>query len=109
MHMEKLDDDQVGTLAVRMTNRQRRQLDIIAQLNGRTTTEEIRLLLEGHIEQARTNPDLAAKADQARAEVERETQARLGAIASLFTEPDGGGSSSASATPTRQGKPGAAG
>jgi predicted transcriptional regulator len=37
---------QLRTLAVRITEDLRAQLDIIAQLTGRSTTEEIRLALE---------------------------------------------------------------
>lgn len=105
--MENQDDTSIVTLAVRMTKRQRAQLDIIAQLNGRTTTEEIRLALEGLIEQARSNPELAAKADEARAEIEREAETRRGAISSLFSAPDG--KPEATTTSTRKSKSGATG
>jgi len=93
------------TLAIRLDEQQRAQLDIVAQLNGRTVTEEIRLAIEHWIEQTRSNPELMAKADAARAKIEREAEARRSAITSLFgdtsTTPSG---SSSTSRPSRRGK-----
>lgn len=44
------------TLAVRITDGLRAQLDVIAQLNDRTVTEEIRLALESWIEASKSDP-----------------------------------------------------
>lgn len=95
------------TLAIRLTEQQRAQLDIVAQLNGRTVTEEIRLAIEHWIEQTRSNPQLVAKADTARAEIEREAEARRSAITALFGDADTTTpptAATSSARPGRRGK-----
>jgi predicted transcriptional regulator len=75
---------QLRTLAVRITDDLRAQLDIIAQLSGRSTTEEIRLALEDWIEKAKSDPTILQKAEAIRAEIEREAQTRRNAIAAIF-------------------------
>ena len=76
--------DQVRTLAVRLTDSLRAQLDGIARINGRTTTEEIRAALEDWIDKAKADPTLAAKAKRLQAEIEREAKLKSEAIASLL-------------------------
>ena len=49
---------QLRTLAVRITEDLRAQLDIIAQLTGRSTTEEIRLALEHWIDKTKSDPEV---------------------------------------------------
>ena len=85
---------QLRTLAVRITEDLRAQLDIVAQLTGRTATEEIRLALEHWIEKTKSDPAILKKAEAVRAEIEREAQTRRNAIAAIFggdgtTEPTG--------------------
>jgi predicted DNA-binding protein len=80
---------QLRTLAVRITEDLRAQLDIIAQLTGRSTTEEIRLALEHWIERTKSDPELLQKAEAVRAEIEREAQTRRNAIAAIFNEGSG--------------------
>lgn len=75
---------QLRTLAVRITEDLRAQLDIVAQLTGRTTTEEIRLALEHWIEKTKSDPAIQKKAEAIRAEIEREAQTRRNAIAAIF-------------------------
>ena len=72
------------------------QLDIIAQLTGRSTTEEIRLALEHWIDKTKSDPEALKKAEAVRAEIEREAQTRRNAIAAIFSE--GGGEASGSST-----------
>jgi uncharacterized membrane-anchored protein YjiN (DUF445 family) len=97
---------QLRTLAVRITEDLRAQLDIVAQLTGRTTTEEIRLALEHWIEKTKSDPDIQKKAEAIRAEIEREAQTRRNAIAAIF----GGGTTDETEAPassrpaTRRGK-----
>lgn len=81
---------QLRTLAVRITEDLRAQLDIVAQLTGRTATEEIRLALEHWIEKTKTDPVILKKAEAVRAEIERKAQTERAAIAAIFgaTEPD---------------------
>jgi predicted DNA-binding protein len=47
---------QTKTLAVRISEDLRAPLDIIAQLNDRTVTEEIRLVIEAWIEKIKADP-----------------------------------------------------
>lgn len=75
---------QLRTLAVRITEDLRAQLDIVAQLTGRTATEEIRLALEHWIEKVKSDPAIQKKAEAIRAEIERDAQTRRNAIAAIF-------------------------
>lgn len=75
---------QMRTLAVRITEELRAQLDIIAQLTGRTATEEIRLALEHWIEKTKSDPAVQKKAEAVRAEIERNAETRRKAIAAIF-------------------------
>lgn len=75
---------QIRTLAVRISDDLRAQLDIIAQLTGRSTTEEIRLALEHWIDRTKSDPAVLKKAEAVRAEIEREAQTRRNAIAAIF-------------------------
>jgi predicted DNA-binding protein len=76
---------QLRTLAVRITQDLRAQLDIIAQLTGRSATEEIRLALEHWIERTKSDPEVLKKAEAVRAEIERDAQTRRNAIAAIFS------------------------
>ncbi len=81
------------TLAVRITDDLRAQLDIIAQLTGRSVTEEIRFALEHWIERSKSNPEVLKRAEAVRAEIERDAQVKSNAIDSIF--PSEGGKSKA--------------
>jgi len=99
---------QLRTLAVRITEDLPAQLDIVAQLTGRSTTEEIRLALEHWIEKTKSDPAIQKKAEAIRTEIEREAQTRRNAIAAIFggddiTDETETPASSHSAT--RRGKP----
>lgn len=99
---------QLRTLAVRITEDLRAQLDVVAQITGRTTTEEIRLALEHWIEKTKSDPTTLQKAEAIRAEIEREAQTRRNAIAAIFGgegEPAGDEKGAAPSRPTtRRGK-----
>ncbi|MGW7303190.1 hypothetical protein [Streptomyces sp. NPDC054829] len=75
---------QLRTLAVRITEDLRAQLDVVAQITGRSTTEEIRLALEHWIEKTKSDPASLQKAEAIRAEIEREAETRRKAIAAIF-------------------------
>lgn len=80
------------TLAVRITDDLRAQLDVLAQLTGRSTTEEIRLAIEHWIAKSKSNPNLLKKAEAVRADIERDAETRRNAIAAIFNsdgEPKG--------------------
>ena len=75
------------TLAVRITDDLRAQLDLIAQLNDRSVTEEIRIALEDWIERSKSDPKVLKRAEVVRAEIEREAATKRGAIAAIFDTP----------------------
>lgn len=84
---------QLRTLAVRITDDMRVQLDVLAQLTGRSTTEEIRLAIEHWITKSKTDPNLLKKAEAVRADIERDAETRRNAIAAIFNsdgDPKGG-------------------
>lgn len=72
------------TLAVRITDGLRAQLDVLAQLNDRTVTEEIRLALESWVESSKTDPKVLERAETVRAEIEREAKTKQSAIEAIF-------------------------
>lgn len=74
----------VKTLAIRLEPDVHAQLSLIAQLRGRTITDEIKTALETHLATARSAPELAAQADHVLEDIEREATARRDAIATLF-------------------------
>lgn len=72
------------TLAVRITDGLRAQLDVIAQLNDRSVTEEIRLALEAWIETSKSDPKVLQRAETVRAEIDREAKTKQNAIEAIF-------------------------
>ncbi|WP_018599350.1 hypothetical protein [Mycobacterium sp. 155] len=83
----------VKTLGIRLQPDVHAQLSFIAQLRDGTITDEIQIAIAAHITRAKDDPELASKAAEARAEIEREAAARQQAIATLFA--DGGESTAA--------------
>ena len=77
---------QLRTLAVRITDDLRAQLDLIAQLNDRSVTEEIRLSLEDWIERSKSDPNVLKRAETVRAEIEREATTKRNAIEAIFAK-----------------------
>lgn len=76
----------VKALAVRLNESTRAQLDIIAQLNDRTVTDEIRLALEAWIEKTKSDPSALQRAAAVRAEIDREAATKRDAIAAIFSD-----------------------
>ena len=74
----------IRTLAVRIGDDLRAQLDVIAQLNDRSVTEEIRFAIEKWIESSKSDPQVMARADVIRADIEREAETKRNAISSIF-------------------------
>lgn len=74
------------TLGVKLNAEKHAQLTFIAGLRpGKGgITEEIQIAIDEHIARAKNDPELASRADQARADIEREAAARQQAIATLF-------------------------
>nr|WP_090344895.1 hypothetical protein [Mycolicibacterium malmesburyense]CRL76762.1 hypothetical protein CPGR_04082 [Mycolicibacterium malmesburyense] len=84
----------VKTLGIKLKPDVHAQLSFIAQLRDGTITDEIQIAIAEHITRAKDDPDLASRAAEARAEIEREAAARAQAIATLFA--DGGESTGSS-------------
>jgi len=74
----------IRTLAVRLTDGLRAQLDVIAQLNDRSVTEEIRIALEAWVETSKADPKVLARAETVRAEIDREAKTKQSAIEAIF-------------------------
>ncbi|OJX70201.1 MAG: hypothetical protein BGO95_04180 [Micrococcales bacterium 73-13] len=74
----------ITPLAVRMPEELRTHLDMLAQLNGRSTTEECRVALETWVINAKNDPKVAARAQQVANEIEREAQAKRDAISAIL-------------------------
>ncbi len=75
----------VRPLSIRMADDLRAQLEIIAQLKGHTLTKEVRVALEGWVEAAKADPAVQKRAEQVRAEIERDAATKRGAIEAIFT------------------------
>jgi hypothetical protein len=86
------------TLAVRITDGLRAQLDVIAQLNDRSVTEEIRIALEAWVETSKSDPKVLERAETVRAEIDREAKTKQSAIEAIF-----GGTAGAKAPRARSG------
>ena len=76
----------VKAFAIRLNETVRTQLDIIAQLNDRTVTDEIRLAIEAWIEKTRSDPFVREQAEAVRSQIEREASAKRAAIAAIFPD-----------------------
>ncbi len=90
---------QMRTLAVRITDDLRAQLDVIAQLNDRSVTEEIRIALEAWVVTSKSDPKVLARAETVRAEIEREAKTKQSAIEAIF-----GGEPAPTSAPRAKGK-----
>lgn len=89
----------VRPLSIRITDGLRAQLDVIAQLNDRSVTEEIRLALEAWVETSKSDPKVLQRAETVRAEIEREAKTKQSAIEAIF-----GVESSGAKAPSTRGK-----
>ncbi len=76
--------DGIKTLAVRIREDLRAQLDIIAQLNDRSVTEEIRFALEAWIKKSKSDPSVLQRAELVRDQIEREATTKRNAISAIF-------------------------
>ncbi|MCX6398322.1 MAG: hypothetical protein NTX33_00120 [Propionibacteriales bacterium] len=77
---ETIEQQRYKTIAVRVEEHLHSQLQFISQLSGTTITDEIRSAIEHRISNAQEDPDLLARAQKARQEIEREAAARSAAI-----------------------------
>ena len=78
------EEQRFKTLGVRIEEGLHAQLAFIAQLTDSTISDEIRRSIEARVQAAQTDPELIARAEAVRVQIEREAEARKEAIASLF-------------------------
>ena len=78
----------VKTLAIRLEDDVHAQLSVLAQLRESTITEEIRMALESHLETSKSSVQLSDRAQTVLDEIQRESEGRKAAIASLFGTPE---------------------
>lgn len=81
--------DSIRPLSVRMFDSTRAQLEVLAQLNGRSVTEEVRLALEAWVVASRQDPKIQERAAEVRADIEREAAVRRSAIEAIFDQAPG--------------------
>lgn len=82
--MPEQQEQQFRTIAVRVQESLHTQLSFIAQLAGTSLSEEIRTAIESRIATAQDDPELIARAQAAREEIEREAAARSAALAGFM-------------------------
>lgn len=71
-------------LSVRMSDGTRAQLEILAQLNDRSLTEETRYALEHWVDKSKSDPAVLKRVEQVRADIEREATTRRSAIEAVL-------------------------
>lgn len=74
----------IRPLSVRMLDSHRAQLEIIAKLNERSVTEEVRLAIEAWLDSSKKDPVIQQRAAAVRSEIEQEAAMRRQAIESIF-------------------------
>lgn len=74
----------IRPLSVRITEGLRAQIEVIAQLNDRSVTEEISLGLEAWVETSKSDTKVLQRAETVRAEIEREAKTKQSAIEAIF-------------------------
>lgn len=84
---EQKEAGAVKPIAVGLDEATRTQLDIIAQLNDRTVTDEIRSALNHWIDRTKADPKVQERAAHIKAEIEREAKTKRDAIAAIFDTP----------------------
>lgn len=67
-------------LSVRTSEDTRAQLEVLAQLNERSVTEETRIALDHWVEKSKSDPAVLKRAEQVRADIERDAETRRNAI-----------------------------
>lgn len=75
------------TLAIRLEDGQHARLSILAKLSGESVTDVIRTAVDTQLATLASNPEVAAKADELTASIEREAAEQRAAIAQLFGTP----------------------
>lgn len=81
---ESTEQPRFKTLGVRIDEGLHARLSFIAQLTGHSLADEIRGSIEARVQAAQDDPDLIARAEAVRAEMDRDAEARRQAIAGFF-------------------------
>jgi metal-responsive CopG/Arc/MetJ family transcriptional regulator len=76
----------VKTLGVKLPDGLHSQFSLVAQLNGLSLNDAVLEAVKAYVEQNRSQKDFAERAAAVVAEIEREAEARRGAIQALFGE-----------------------
>lgn len=85
-------------LTIRRTEDTRAQLEVLALLNERSVTEETRVALEDWVARSKSDPLVLKRAEEVRAEIEREAEPKRNAIAAVL----GGGGAKVPARTSKQ-------
>ena len=86
-HDRNKQERHTKTLAIRVEETMHAQLRFIAQLRESSITDEIRQAIVTRIASAQDDPEIIARAKEARDELEREAAARSAAIAGFLGKP----------------------
>ncbi len=76
-------------LSVRTSEDTRAQLEVLAQVNERSVTEETRIALEHWVATSKSDPAVLKRAEQVRADIERDAATKRNAINALLGDKDG--------------------
>ncbi|GAA3965322.1 DNA-binding protein [Nocardia cyriacigeorgica] len=72
------------TLAVRLDDELHARIGMLSKLSGMTVTDTIRTAIEKHLDTLAGDPAITAKAEELRAEIEKEAAVQQQALAALF-------------------------
>ncbi len=86
------------TLAVRLDDELHARIGMLSKLSGMTVTDTIRTAIEKHLDTLANDPAITAKAEELRAEIEKDAELQRQALSALF------GSSAAQAPKTTRGR-----
>ncbi|GAA2387532.1 MULTISPECIES: DNA-binding protein [Gordonia] len=86
------------TLAVRLDDELHARIGMLSKLSGMTVTDTIRTAIEKHLDTLANDPAITAKAEELRAEIEKDAELQRQALSALF------GSSTTQAPKTTRGR-----
>lgn len=72
------------TLAVRLDDELHARIGMLSKLSGMTVTDTIRTAIEKHLDTLASDPAITAKAEELRAEIEKEAELQQQALSALF-------------------------
>lgn len=86
------------TLAVRLDDELHARIGMLSKLSGMTVTDTIRTAIEKHLDTLANDPTITAKAEELRAEIEKDAELQRQTLSALF------GSSTTQAPKTTRGR-----